>query len=84
MSKESTFVIFFLEWKFTYEPLNSLEQSHDFEQRFIRTSVNVKKELEETKPPSPLPSPEGRVLISKINKSKIFAFIQLQSRMKLK
>ncbi|CAF3897837.1 unnamed protein product [Rotaria magnacalcarata] len=44
----------FPDWKFTHEPLNSLEQSHEFEQLYAVKLVNVKKESElEIKPSSP-------------------------------
>jgi hypothetical protein len=33
-----------LEWKFTHEPFNSFETSNEFQERYIPTPINIKKE----------------------------------------
>jgi len=36
----------YLDWKFTHEPFNSLEISNEFQERYMPTSIDVKKEEE--------------------------------------
>ncbi|CAF4475331.1 unnamed protein product, partial [Rotaria sp. Silwood2] len=52
----------FPDWKFTHESLNSLESSHEFEERYIPNSINIKKEeAHEIKQTSPSLSPAAPI-----------------------
>jgi hypothetical protein len=49
-----------LDWKFTHEPFNSLEISNEFQERYMPTSIGVKKEEEvEIKPAKRSMCPAG-------------------------
>ena len=36
-----------LDWKFTHEPFNALENSNEFQERYVPNVVRIKKEEEE-------------------------------------
>jgi len=59
-------MMIYLDWKFTHEPFNSLEPSNEFQERYMPTSICIKKEENvEIKQTKKSVTPAGKLFLFK-------------------